>query len=105
MSPRRACRKDVNHDLIAETFRKAGCLVLDTHQVAQYIAGYPDLDVRWGARSVLVEVKTADGTLTDDERAFAWTCMAYYVPCVVVRTEGQALALVETLKRGERGHE
>lgn len=98
MSPRRACRKDANHNLIADVFRAAGCMVLDTYQMAQYIAGYPDLDVRRGARSVLVEVKAAGGELTDDERWFAGVCEGYGVPYVVVRTEEEALKVAEELR-------
>jgi len=78
-------------------FRAAGCMVLDTHQVAQYIAGYPDLDVRWGPRSVLVEVKTAGGEWT--ERWFAGMCEGYGVPCAVVRTVEEAVVVAEGLRR------
>ena len=102
MSPRRACRKDANHNQIADAFRAAGCFVLDTYQMAQYIAGYPDLDVRRGARSVLVEVKTTDGELSADEQWFASVCEGYGVPCVVVRTVEEALEIAKGL-RAERG--
>lgn len=70
MSPRRDCRKDDNHDDIAEAFRMCGWRFIDTYQHAQYTPGFPDgLAVR-GHRTVWVEVKTAQGTLTDKERMF-----------------------------------
>lgn len=99
MSPRRACKKDANHDLIAEAFRKAGCMVIETYQVAQVIPGYPDLDVRWGEVSVLIEVKTADGELTDDERAFYEKCAGWDVPYYIVRDVEQVVPLASWMKR------
>ena len=99
MSPRRACRKDANHNQIADAFRAAGCLVIDTHQFAQYVPGYPDLDVRWGEASILIEVKTADGELTDDERAFYQLCASYDVPYYIVRDVEQALTIAKVLRR------
>ena len=70
MSPRRDCRKDDNHDVIAEAFRVRGWRWIDTYQHAQMTPGFPDgLAVR-GRRTVWVEVKTARGQLTPAERKF-----------------------------------
>lgn len=103
MTPRRDCKRDANHDEIADTFRRMGCMVIDTHQFAQYLPGYPDLDVRRGGRSVLVEVKADGGRLTPDEAAFAELCAGYRVQYEVVRTAEQAVALaVELMAEGQR---
>jgi Holliday junction resolvase-like predicted endonuclease len=82
--PPRACRKDANHDEIANAFRRLGWQVFDTYQVAQYLPGWPDLVVCKRSTVVFVEVKAGKGELTPDERAFRYTLDAHYrvVRCV-----------------------
>ena len=65
---RRACRKDVNHDMIASTFRAHGIDWIDTWQHAQYTPGFPDGIACYGPVVRFIEVK-ADGkaALTGDE--------------------------------------
>lgn len=63
-----AKRTDGNQAEIARALREVGCQVADTHTIG---GGYPDLTVLApGGRIVLLEVKTAKGKLTEQERAF-----------------------------------
>jgi len=72
MTPRRVCSVDANQGEIADAFRRLGWDVIDTHQVAQYIPGFPDLIVTCGDGTVMgVEIKGPGGALTADERGFA----------------------------------
>ncbi len=83
-------RTDANHKAIVQALRRAGCYVLDLSRVG---GGCPDLLVscaRWGGLPTLIEVKTARGTLTADQRAF----MAVGWRVVIVRTVDEALRLV-----------
>ena len=69
MTPRRAARTDANQSQIVEALRQSGCVVRCTHQLG---GGFPDLCVfvpRSG-KLCLIEVKSAGGTLTDDEQRF-----------------------------------
>jgi len=68
--PRRACAKDTNQDDIADAYRKLGWDVIDAHEFAQYCPGFPDLVCSKHGQTLFVEVKTAKGKLTDDERRF-----------------------------------
>ncbi|MFH0899569.1 MAG: hypothetical protein V2A73_02945 [Pseudomonadota bacterium] len=86
---RRVARVDTNQAVIVKALRDAGCLVLDIHAVCQ---GVPDLLVfryGWGERLHLLECKSANGTLTDEQREFGllW-------PVHVVRTPREALQAV-----------
>lgn len=75
--PRRAAKKDRNHNTIAAALRDVGYLVAETHQLG---GGFPDLvcrgvDRRTGRRETwLIEVKERAGTLTPAEATFhaAW---------------------------------
>ncbi len=81
--PRRACRKDANHDAIADAFRRLGWQWYDTYQVAQYIPGFPDGLAVKPDYALLVEVKGERGQLTEDEAEFhAW----YEGPLAIVRS-------------------
>lgn len=83
MTPRRACKKDLSHDLIADAFRKLGWQWYDTYQFAQYHPGWPDGEaVRWPV-VLKVEVKSEKGQLTPDEQAF-WN--TYEGPKCICRT-------------------
>jgi hypothetical protein len=62
---------DANQAEIADAFRRLGWDVIDTHQCAQYVPGFPDL-IAIRDRVVLpIEVKGKRGRLTVDELAFA----------------------------------
>jgi len=94
--PRRACSKDANQDELAETFHRLGWQVIDTHEVAQYIPGFPDmLVVRW-PWTLYVEVKTEGEDLNANERAFHQTLDA---PVEVCRTVDDVLAVHEIWSR------
>jgi len=87
--PRRACRKDGNHDLIRDTLGKLGWQVDETYQFAQYAPGWPDLVAyKWG-RVAFIEVKGADGTLTADERT--WMYAHPHVEYKILQTPGQCV--------------
>jgi len=70
---RRACRKDLNHDEIANAFRELGWLVLDTWEFAQYLPGFPDLIICLRCKPEvvgLIEIKSLNGGLTRAEAEF-----------------------------------
>ena len=97
MSPRRACRKDDNHDAIADTFRRLGWQWYDTYQFAQYLPGFPDgMAVKPGA-VLLVEVKGKRVRLTKDEAAFH---RDYLGPIMVARTEDDVVQMTEMWHKG-----
>ena len=73
--PRRACRRDANHNALSDTARRLGWLVWDTWQHAQYTPGWPDA-VWTGYGVVFAEYKAKGGRLTDDERQFRALCEA-----------------------------
>ena len=109
MSPRRACSKDANQDEIADVFRRLGWDVIDTHQFAQFLPGWPDLVVIrgrlltpassgllvWGSVVLGIEIKAPGGRLTVDELAFA---MAHpeWAP-IVVRTVDDVVRLTREI--------
>ena len=85
-------RVDANHADIRQALRDLRCPVLDLAAVG---GGCPDLAVLLpGARVVLVEVKTPDGTLTEAQGPFhaVW-------PVVVVRSVDDAIRLVQQAAR------
>lgn len=90
--PAYACRKDRNHDEIADTFRQLGWVVEDTYQHAQYTEGFPDLIAERDGVVLWVEVKYPGGTMTDAERAFAERHRGSYI---VVSSVDAVLAAVD----------
>ena len=93
---RRACRKDVNHDMIASTFRAHGIDWIDTWQHAQYTPGFPDGIAVRGKVVRFIEVK-ADirAMLTPDE---AWFQALYTDLYRVVATIEEACAVAEEMR-------
>lgn len=61
----RARRVDKNHGEIKRAFEKLGCRVFDAYAVGK---GFPDLVVQWSGVTMLVEVKTAHGKLTQSQK-------------------------------------
>lgn len=57
-------RVDINHMLIVEALRKAGCTVQSLTSVG---GGCPDLAVGRAGRNYFLEVKQPDGVLTPDQ--------------------------------------
>lgn len=94
---RRAAKKDLNHNEIAQALRDVGYLVAETHQIG---SGFPDLicagiNRRTGIRCTwLIEVKSDDGVLTDDEAVFHAKWSEYVW---IVRTKEEAYRLVGVL--------
>lgn len=100
--PRRAARKDANHNAIQAVFVRLGWSVADTSALGN---GFPDLVAAKHGRTVLVEVK--DGTkppsarkLTPDETAFAGSWQGWYS---VVTSEDDVLRLHNRLMVKEMG--
>ena len=64
---RRAAKVDCNQPEIVQALRKAGRTVQPLHQVGK---GCPDLLVGYQGVNYLLEVKTDDGDLTEDQVSF-----------------------------------
>ena len=81
-------RTDTNHAEISSTFEKLGCSVFSAHAVG---AGFPDLVVGCNGHTLLVEIKTESGKLTDDQIKFiqSWNSTVY-----VVRNNDDVVSLV-----------
>jgi len=82
-------RVDSNQAEIVEALRKIGCVVTPTHMVG---SGYPDITVGFRGRTILLEIKSEKGKLTEAEEDWflAWTGEAY-----VVRSVEEALEVVQ----------
>lgn len=85
---------DANQPEIVEAFRQLHCTVLLLHQVG---SGCPDLLVGVNGFNVLVEVKTATGELTNDQKDFiaAWNGDDVNI----VRTRDDAIEIVNHYRR------
>lgn len=85
-------RTDKNHAEILRAARAVGADVVDTHICGQ---GAPDAVVLYPAgeraRAWLIEIKTADGELTDAEKRYA---LRSRTPVHVVRTVDELLKLI-----------
>lgn len=79
---------------IVKVLRTAGYSVWDTSQphAAKITPGLPDLLVLGHGRLLFVEVKRADGKLTEAQRSFAHHCEATGTEHRVWRSEADALA-------------
>ena len=68
---RRAARIDANQNEIVAALRSVGASVAPAHTMG---GGFPDLVVGFRGMTYLLEVKTAKGKLTKDQRAWhpAW---------------------------------
>lgn len=82
---RRAAHTDKNQAEIVEALRGAGASVHPLHQVG---AGVPDLLVGFRGTNYLLEVKTEQGTLTDDQADWI---LAWKGEACIVRTTLEAL--------------
>lgn len=91
---RRAPRLDSNHHEVAEALRKCGCTVFS---LAGQANGCPDLLVSIRGHVFLVEVKSEDGALTEDQRRFVATWQA---TVWVVRSAEGARAVVSQVLGG-----
>lgn len=92
---RRLEKRDANHSEIVAALRKAGVHVVETAHAG---SGYPDLTCGWRGSWILVEVK--DGAkppsarqLTPDQIKFHAECAERGLPCFVVKSVDEALAL------------
>lgn len=91
--------RDANHADVTAWYRELYCLVQDTHAVG---SGFPDLVVRIptkrGQVIHVVEVKTADGTLSKSQERWLreWGCAS----TVIVATRDDVHAHVERVRAG-----
>lgn len=72
------------------------------------IPGIPDIAlVLANGHAAYLEIKTAKGTLSPEQKAFRSLCQAYHIPYAVVRsiTEAQAVLMQWGALRGLRGPE
>ncbi len=93
-------RKDGNHDEIANTFRRLGCSVIDTHLPP--VPGYPDKLVGCVGVTHLVETKNRDTAygragFNDNQTAFARDWRGS--PVHLVTTPDEAIALVQRWRK------
>lgn len=89
-----AKRTDTNQTAIAQLLRAAGCVVADTHMVAD---GYPDLTIGYQGKIALVEVKNGPrGRLTPAEVAFhaEWAGLPVYI----IANDDDALQMLDELR-------
>lgn len=100
--PRRAARKDANHNAIQDAFVRLGWSVADTSRLGD---GFPDLVAAKHGETVLVEVK--DGSkppsarkLTDDEVKFKGRWQGWYAE---VKNMDDVLALNQRVIRKQTG--
>ncbi len=100
MTPLRAFRKDANHEVIADAFRRLGWQWYDTYQVAQYLPGFPDGMAVKSWCVLLVEIKGERGRLTEEEKRFH---SLYAGPLAVVRTIEDVKKVTEIWSRAILG--
>lgn len=75
---RRKAKVDTNQSDMVKALRFVGASVF----VASHIGdGFPDLVVGWRGRNFLIEVKTATGKLTDEQKHFASRWQGSYYVC------------------------
>ena len=89
MAGRIAARVDKNHAEIVRGLRQAGLIVHDTSRLG---GGFPDLVVLREGHAILLEVKTAKGKLTKDEKEFFDTWQGG--PVYIVRSVEEALQIM-----------
>ncbi len=89
MMGRRAAKVDANQSEIVAALRAVGASVAPAHTMG---GGFPDLVVGHKGVTYLLEVKTAKGKLTKDQRAWH---PAWRGHLAVVRSVEEALAAIE----------
>ena len=82
-------KRDANEGEIISAFELAGATVTKIDVPCDLIVGY-------AGRSILVEVKTATGTLTKDQKKFIKTWKGDYL---IVRTIEEALEIIINLRK------
>jgi hypothetical protein len=81
-------RTDANHSTIVAALTEIGADVIDMHELGH---GVPDMAVWFGRRWTVLEVKTAKGTLTSDERDWH---LRHPGAAHIVRTVDEALVAI-----------
>ncbi len=86
---RRAARVDANQRAIVKALRAVGATVEHLHQLGQ---GTPDLLVGYRQKTFILEVKTATGQLTEDQKL--WHRIWQGLPVAVVCSAEQAFKAI-----------
>jgi hypothetical protein len=87
-------RRDSNHTDVVKWYRDLGCSVFDLADVA---LGCPDLLVGMAGVTCIVEVKSADGTLTGLQKTFLAGWRGGEV--TIVRTQDEVIAHVQAVRK------
>jgi hypothetical protein len=89
-------KRDLNHDSIKATFEQLGCTITDTADLGN---GFPDLVVGICGVNLLVEVKSADGELSEGQAGWheRWKGQV-----AVVRSKEEVISLVQSAARPKR---
>lgn len=89
---RLAARVDANQSEVVKAMRKVGAVVTPLHRVGQ---GVSDLLVSWRQRWFVMEVKTANGSLTPDQVRWIGEQRA---PVVVVSSPIEAVQFLQDVR-------
>ena len=89
---RRGCH-DVNHAEVAQYYRDLGCSVADTSAAG---FGVPDLAIGCAGVTTLVEIKDADGDISQSQKHFMQTWRGG--PIAVVRSLDEAIDHVKRIR-------
>ncbi len=91
---RRAAKKDLTQNPIAQAFRKLGCTVLDLSRMGE---SCPDMLVATRGQTALVEAKTGSKGLSEGQQAF---CQSWRGKVYTARTVADAAVIVGQLRAG-----
>jgi hypothetical protein len=90
---RRACRTDANQTQMVSELEAVGYLVIDCSAVAQLIPGFPDLLLARRGELKLAEIKTEEGTLTNEQVIFNRRLEPFGIKPAILRNFDDVLKL------------
>jgi len=93
--PRRDAKKDANHTELAAVFSDLLWQVWHTYQVAQFIPGWSDLICLRRGRVLWIEIKSANGTLTEAEAEMRDKVLANHGEYHIVRSVDDVVRISE----------
>ena len=97
----RARRVDSNQKLIVETLRAGGARVIITSGVGSiggHLSGFPDIVIGYSGRTILGEIKTPAGKLTEAEHDFMTEWTRRGDDYVILRSVEDVLSLLTALR-------
>ena len=86
-----AKRADKNQPELVKAMRDVGAMVFVTHRIGK---GFPDCVVLFRGKVYLVEIKTENGTLTEDEEMFMHECEHHGVKYWIVRNVDDCMKML-----------